>query len=138
MRSSNKSWDWGTLKGATGAGSTITPHYASQLMGSWSLSGPVFPPLPAPVILHSLSPGQRRTSGHGVRRVRPERHNPYSIATIRIAICTRVAQAPSSVSLLWIPFRIILGVNIGIGDCKRPGGNDSARRAMSLPEVPLR
>ena len=68
-----------------------------------------FPPLPAPVILDSLPPGQRRTSVHaarltlGRRRMvslvqdklrissgacgqRPERHNPHSIATLRIVL----------------------------------------------------
>ena len=36
--------------------------------------------------------------------------------------CTRVAQAPSSMSLLRISFRIILGVNIGIGDARGGAG----------------
>ena len=48
----------GHFEGRTGADFTITPRYALQLMGSWSLSGTVFPPLPAPVILDSLPPGQ--------------------------------------------------------------------------------
>ena len=69
-----------------GAGSTITPRYASQLMGSWWPSGTVFPPLPVPVILDSPPSGQPRTSGHASRRVRPERHNPHSIATIRLVL----------------------------------------------------
>jgi SRSO17 transposase len=76
----------GTLKGVTGADSTITPRYASQLMGSWWPSGTVFPPLPAPVILDSLPSGGRRTSARAGRRVRPERHNPHSIATLRIVL----------------------------------------------------
>ncbi len=36
----------GTLKIATGAGSTTTQHYVSQLMGSWWPSGTVFPLCP--------------------------------------------------------------------------------------------
>ncbi len=61
-------------RAVTGAGS-ITPHCASQLMGSWWPSGTAFPPLPVPVILDSPSPGQRRTSARADRRARPERHN---------------------------------------------------------------
>jgi SRSO17 transposase len=41
----------------TGAGSTITPRYASQHMGSWWPSGTVFPPPPAPAILDSFPQG---------------------------------------------------------------------------------
>ena len=55
-------------------------------MGSWWPSGIVFPPLPAPVILDSLPPSRRRTSVRVGRRVRPERHNPHSIATLRIIL----------------------------------------------------
>jgi len=57
-----------------------------------------FSPLLAPVILDSLSPGQRRTSARAVRRIRPERHNPHSIATIRTALARellkRLPQCP--------------------------------------------
>ena len=42
-----------------------------------------FSPPPAPAILDSLPPGQRRTSARVAHRVRPERHNPPSIATLR-------------------------------------------------------
>lgn len=45
-----------------------------------------FPPLPAPALLDSLPPGRRQPSAHVDRRVRPERHNPHSIATLRIAL----------------------------------------------------
>src|SRR6185312_946810 len=79
-------WVWDTLKVETGEDSTITPRFALRLTGSWLLSGTVFPPLPAPVILDSLPPNQRRTSARGGRRARPERHNPYSIATLRIML----------------------------------------------------
>ena len=36
--------------------------------------------------LDSLPPGRRRTSAHAARRARPERHNPRSIATLRIVL----------------------------------------------------
>jgi len=45
-----------------------------------------FSPLPAPVILDSLPAGQPGTSARAGRRVRPERHNPHSIATLRIIL----------------------------------------------------
>ena len=43
-----------------------------------------FSPLPAPVILDSPPPSRCRNSARAGRRVRPERHNPHSIATLRI------------------------------------------------------
>lgn len=49
-----------------------------------------FSPLPAPVILDSLRPGQRRTSARGDQRVRPERHNPNSIATLRMVLARQL------------------------------------------------
>ena len=59
---------------------------AESLMGSSWPSGTVFPPLPTPVILDSLPSDRHRTSGHAGRRARPERHNPHSIATLRIVL----------------------------------------------------
>src|SRR5438046_9310596 len=55
-------------------------------MGSWWPSGTVFPPLPAPVIWDSSPRGRRRTSTRAGRRASPERHNPHSIATLRIGL----------------------------------------------------
>ena len=74
------------MKDEAGADFTITPHSASPLMGSWSASGTVFPPQPAPAMLDYQPPSRRRTSGRAARRVRPERHNPNSIATLRMEI----------------------------------------------------
>jgi SRSO17 transposase len=77
------------------------PHHATLCIAAYGFPAGErnrFSPLPAPVILDSLPPGQRRTSGRGARRVRPERHNPCSIATIRIAIARellkRLPQCP--------------------------------------------
>ena len=74
------------MKAVVGADFTITPHYASQLMGSSWPSGTVFPPLPAPVMLDYQPRNDRRTSARVARRVRPERHNPHSIASLRILL----------------------------------------------------
>src|SRR5262249_60693627 len=79
-------WASDHSRGPLGADFTIKPHCASQPTASWLVSGAVFPPLPAPAILDSLPSGQRRTSARGDRRVRPERHNPHSIATLRITL----------------------------------------------------
>jgi SRSO17 transposase len=69
-------------------------HHATlcvlQLMGSSQPSGTVFPPLPAPVILDSPPHGQRRSSARADRRVRPERHNPNSIATLRMILARQL------------------------------------------------
>ena len=87
----------GTSRVATGEGSTTMQRYVSQLMGSWWPSGTVFPPLPAPVILDSLPSSRRRTSAHAGRRARPERHNPHSIATLRIVLARTTVAATSHV-----------------------------------------
>ena len=80
------------MKDGVGADFTITPPYASQLMGSWWPSGTVFPPQPAPAILDYQPRNRRRTSAREGRRVRPERHNPHSIATLRIMIARHLLQ----------------------------------------------
>ena len=45
-----------------------------------------FSPRPVPVIWDSPPWGRRRASGPADRRARPERHNPHSIATLRIIL----------------------------------------------------
>ena len=74
------------MKDEVGADFTITPPYVSQRMGSWWPSGTVFPPQPAPTMLDYQPRSRRRTSAREGRRVRPERHNSHSIATLRIVI----------------------------------------------------
>jgi hypothetical protein len=73
------------MKAGVGAGFIIMPRFVSQLMGSSLPSGTVFPPQPGSEILDYQPPSGRRTSTRE-GRVRPERHNPHSIATIRITI----------------------------------------------------
>ena len=79
------------MKGEVGGDFIITPRCASPLTGSWLLSGTVFPPRPAPEILDYLPPHHRRTSAHE-ERVRAERHNPHSIATLRITIARQLLR----------------------------------------------
>jgi len=45
-----------------------------------------FSPVPEPAILNSQARGRGPTSARAGRRVRPERHNPHSIATLRIQL----------------------------------------------------
>ena len=87
------------MKGEVGEVFTTMPLYVSLLMGFWSPSGAVFPPLPAPVMLDYQPRSRRRTSAREGRRVRPERHNPQSIATLRIAIARYLLR-----NLLQCPF----------------------------------
>jgi SRSO17 transposase len=76
----------GHFEGRGCADFITTPPYALPLMASWFPKGAVFPPLPAPAILGYASPRQLNASSRAVRRVRPERHNPYSITTLRTVI----------------------------------------------------
>ena len=80
------------MRDVDGADFTITPPYVSQLMGSSWRSGTVFPPQHTSAVLDYQPRGYRRTSAHAVRRVRPERHNPQSIATLRIAIARQLLE----------------------------------------------
>ena len=80
------------MKDGVGAAFTITPPYVLLHMGSWFPSGTVFPPQPAPVMLDYQPRSCRRTSARADRRVRPERHNPQSIATLRIAIARQLFE----------------------------------------------
>ena len=58
----------------------------SPLTASWFPRGAVFPPQSTPAILDYAPPGRQKASGQEARHVRPERHNPHSIATIRRVI----------------------------------------------------
>jgi SRSO17 transposase len=49
-----------------------------------------FSPLPAPVISDSLPPNPRRSSTRADRHVRPERHNPNSITTLRMILARQL------------------------------------------------
>lgn len=80
------------MRVGVGADFIITQHYALHLMGSLWLSGTVFPPQSTSDMLDYQPPSRRRTSAHEGRRIRPERHNPHSIATLRILIAHFLLQ----------------------------------------------
>ena len=84
---------------------------ASRPMDSWWPNGVVFPPQPKSAILDYQRPSRRHTSGHVVRRVRPERHNPRSITTLRMVLARHLVGG-----IAHCPFcghvRLILGVNV--------------------------
>src|SRR5215831_13082907 len=74
------------MKGGAGAGFIIMRPSASPRTGSWWQKGAVFPPQLVPAMSDYQSPRCRRTSNRGGARLRPERHNPHSITTLRIRI----------------------------------------------------
>src|ERR1700680_2132199 len=74
------------MKDEAGAVFIITPLSVLRPMGSWWPNGAVFPPPLAPVKWTYPSPKCRSSSALGVRPVRVERHNPWSIATLRQTI----------------------------------------------------
>jgi len=74
------------MKVAVGEDFIITPPYASRRMASWSRKEAVFPPLPVPDSWTYAPRKFRPTSSLAARRVRAERHNPYSITTLRIQL----------------------------------------------------
>src|ERR1700730_13657557 len=77
---------WATMKDEAGAAFTITPLCVLRPMGSSWPNGAVFPPPLAPVKWTYPSPKCHANSVLGVRPVRVERHNPWSIATLRQTI----------------------------------------------------
>src|SRR5262249_20286663 len=82
-RSSSRRSGLGTTRGVDGEASIITPRCASRLTGFWSPSGPRFPPQdPAPPC-RSRHLRYPKLIDPAVPPLRPERHVPNSIATMR-------------------------------------------------------
>src|ERR1039458_5390114 len=75
-----------TMKVATGGDFITMPLYASRLTGPSWRKGAVFLPQPTSAILGYAPPRYLPTSSRGERRARAQRHNPHSIATLRIKI----------------------------------------------------
>ena len=73
------------MRGGVGEAFIITPHSAWQPMGSWWPSGAVFPPQPGSEIWSYRNRNSRRAFAREVP-VRGARHNPHSIATLRVRI----------------------------------------------------
>ena len=92
IRNSSRNSVWDTTKVAAGVDFTIMAPYVLPLMGSWSPSGAVFPPLHLSSMLDYPSPNSPNTSNPAEPRIRPERHNPCSIATLRIRIARFLIQ----------------------------------------------
>ena len=93
-RNSNRRLGSATSKGEDGAASTITQRYASRPMNSWSPSGRRFP-------LELVPPGCSKKLqfpkliARGAPPLRPERHVPNSIATIRRRLSAALAKTLS-------------------------------------------
>ena len=95
IRNSSRRSGSGIMKGADGAASTITPRCASRPMDSWSPRGRRFPPqdlpsprssrnLPFPAVIDPEAPP-----------LRPERHIPNSVATMRRYLVAALVQTLS-------------------------------------------
>src|ERR1039457_6157122 len=80
------------MKAATGGDFTTTEYYVLRLTASCWRKGADFPPQPTSAILGYAPPQYLPTSGRGERRVRAQRHNPHSIATLRIRIARFLVQ----------------------------------------------
>ncbi len=80
------------MKVAAGEDFIIMPPYASLPTASWWRNEVVFPPLHAPVDWSYAPRNFRPSSSPAARRTRAERHNPYSIATIRIQLARYLLQ----------------------------------------------
>ena len=84
-----------TTKAGDGEGSTITPRCALLHTGSWSASGPRFPPQP-PGLARRLAYPAVPNPAHPP--IRPERHVENSIATLRrwlaVALASTLARCP--------------------------------------------
>jgi hypothetical protein len=68
------------------------PPYASPPMASSLRKEVVFPPLYAPIDWSYAPRNFRPSSNPAAPRARAERHNPYSIATIRIQLARYLLQ----------------------------------------------
>jgi hypothetical protein len=93
MRNSNRNRGWATMKAGAGGDFTITLLFVSRLTAFWFPRGAVFPPQSVPVMLDYAPPNRRKNFGRVVRRIRPERHNPHSIATLRIIMARSLVDS---------------------------------------------
>src|SRR6201981_2296936 len=92
------------MKDEAGAVFIITLLSVLRPMASWWPSGAVFPPPRAPVKWTYPSPKCPATSVLGVRPVRVERHNPWSIATLRQTIARVLLRQLSGCPFCGAPF----------------------------------
>src|SRR5262249_12122074 len=101
IMNSNRRLASGTLKGRVGAASTITQHCASRPMDSWSPSGRRFPPRKLVPLGSSKRLQFPKLVARGVPPLRPERHVPNSIATVRrrlsVALVATLSRCPCCV-----------------------------------------
>ena len=84
------------MKEEAGAVFIITLPSVLRPMGSWWPNGAVFPPPLVPANWDYPSPKCRPSSALGDRPVRLERHNPWSIATLRQTIARVLLRQLSS------------------------------------------
>ena len=104
MKNQNKNSDWGITKDAVGVAFTITLPSVLRPMASWWPNGAVFSPLPAPANCDYPDADCRGNSALGARPVRGERHNPFSIASLRQVIARVLLRLLSSCPFCGAPF----------------------------------
>jgi len=92
------------MKDAGGVAFTITLPSALRPMGSWWPNGAVFPPLPVPANWNYPKPNCHGNSTLGARPVRVERHNPWSIASLRQIIARVLLRQLASCPFCGAPF----------------------------------
>jgi SRSO17 transposase len=98
IKNSSRRSGSGILKGADGAASTITLLFASRLTDSCSPSGRRFPPQRIVPPRHSRNLPYTKVANPEDPPLRPERHVPNSIATMRrrlvAALATTLSRCP--------------------------------------------
>src|SRR5437879_5518907 len=97
------------MKDEVGVAFIITRPCVLRPMGSWWLRGAVFFPLPAPANWNYPYPKCPRSSVFGVRPVRVERHNPWSIATLRQTIARVLLRQLAGCPFCGAPFYCRVG-----------------------------
>ena len=95
-----------------------------------------FPPRPVSAILDFQRPSSRQTSGRVVRRIRPERHNPRSITTLRMVLAHLLIGGIAQCPFCGSRSRLILSIDIRIYHTW-PAGNGLARSSTNRSTVPL-
>src|SRR6201982_3630920 len=98
---SNRKLALATSRGEAGVASTITQHCALPPTDFWSPSERRFPPQKQPPPSYSRKLHFLQLVGHGDPPLRPERHVPNSIATVRrrlnVALVSTLSRCPSCI-----------------------------------------
>ena len=92
-RSSSRNSGSGTTRAEAGAASIITPPCASPLTASWSAERAAIPPSGPPEAPQSATSAFPQVIDPAAPPIRPERHVPHSIATMRRRLTDALARS---------------------------------------------